>query len=226
VRAAQVPKENQQYSRLAAIEIHCLLGSKEHSRPTSRWKNSPTKLTMDGLEVEQHRGQGEGVFAVLDCAVFRLSSIPNRDRLRVCIGLIPATGGRTVAGGLRRAETRARALISVFSPPGTLSFPQEHHAWRRHIRGVGEGRGMLCSAAELEISEDHDGIMERPADAPIGAPYAQWAGLGDPVLEIHFDAEPAGLHRRARIARDLPPPTWASFKDPASKQIRANSPAP
>ena len=47
------------------------------------------------------------------------------------------------------------------------------------IRGV-ESRGMLCSAAELKLSEDHDGIMELPADAPVGAPYAQWAALGDP----------------------------------------------
>jgi phenylalanyl-tRNA synthetase beta chain len=42
---------------------------------------------------------------------------------------------------------------------------------------------MLCSAAELQISEDHDGIMELPADAPIGKAMREWAGLGDPVIE-------------------------------------------
>jgi len=62
---------------------------------------------------------------------------------------------------------------------------------------------MLCSAAELQISEDHDGIMELPADAPIGKGYAEWAGIGDPVLEINLTPnrqDCTGVHG---IARDL-----------------------
>ncbi len=51
------------------------------------------------------------------------------------------------------------------------------------IRGV-ESNGMLCSAAELQLSEDHDGIIDLPADAPVGQPYVAYAGLSDPVIEI------------------------------------------
>ncbi len=63
----------------------------------------------------------------------------------------------------------ARAgLISVFSAPGTFIPGKNITLGIGTIRGV-ESRGMLCSAAELQISEDHDGIMELPADAPVGA---------------------------------------------------------
>ena len=93
------------------------------------------------------------------------------------------------------------------------------------IRGV-ESRGMLCSAAELQISEDHDGIMELPADAPIGAGYAQWAGLGDPVLEINLTPnrqDCTGVHG---IARDLAAADMGKFKDPAIRADQGRIPLP
>ena len=92
----------------------------------------------------------------------------------------------------------ARAgLVSVFSPPGTFIPGKNITLGIGTIRGV-ESRGMLCSAAELQISEDHDGIMELPADAPIGAGYVQWAAARRSRARDQPDAEPAGLHRRAR----------------------------
>src|SRR3546814_13866894 len=51
------------------------------------------------------------------------------------------------------------------------------------IRGV-ESNGMMCSTRELELGEDHDGIIELPADAPVGEVYAEWAGFNDPVIEV------------------------------------------
>ena len=85
---------------------------------------------------------------------------------------------------------------------------------------------MLCSAAELQISEDHDGIIELPADAPVGAAYAQWAGLGDPVLEINLTPnrqDCTGVHG---IARDLSAADMGKFKDPAIKPIKGEFPCP
>src|ERR1019366_8777661 len=93
------------------------------------------------------------------------------------------------------------------------------------IRGV-ESRGMLCSAAELQISEDHDGIMELPADAPVGAAYAEWSGLGDPVLEINLTPnrqDCTGVHG---IARDLSAADMGRFRDPAIKPIKGEFPCP
>ncbi len=93
-------------------------------------------------------------------------------------------------------------LVSVFSPPGTFIPGKNITLGVGTIRGV-ESRGMLCSAAELQISDDHDGIIELPADAPMGAGYAEWAGLGDPVMEINLTPnrqDCTGVHG---IARDL-----------------------
>ena len=57
---------------------------------------------------------------------------------------------------------------------------------------------MLCSAAELELSDDHDGIIELPDDAPVGVAYATYAGLDDPVIDIIADAQPPRRDRRFR----------------------------
>jgi phenylalanyl-tRNA synthetase beta chain len=120
----------------------------------------------------------------------------------------------------------ARAgLVSVFSAPGSFIPGKNITLGVGTIRGV-ESRGMLCSAAELQISEDHDGIMELPADAPVGAGYAQWAGLGDPVLEINLTPnrqDCAGVHG---IARDLSAADMGKFKDPAIRPIKGEFPCP
>jgi phenylalanyl-tRNA synthetase beta chain len=120
----------------------------------------------------------------------------------------------------------ARAgLVSVFSPPGTFIPGKNITLGVGTIRGV-ESRGMLCSAAELQISEDHDGIMELPADAPIGAAYAGWAGLGDPVLEINLTPnrpDCTGVHG---IARDLSAADMGKFRDPGIKPIKGEFPSP
>src|SRR5258705_8551157 len=120
----------------------------------------------------------------------------------------------------------ARAgLISVFSAPGTFIPGKNITLGVGTIRGV-ESRGMLCSAAELQISEDHDGIMELPADAPIGKGYAEWAGLGDPVLEINLTPnrqDCAGVHG---IARDLSAADMGKFRHPSIKPVKGEFPCP
>ena len=65
------------------------------------------------------------------------------------------------------------------------------------IRGV-ESRGMMCSVRELELGDEHDGIIALPDDAPVGATYAAWAGLDDPVIDVVGHSEPPGLHGRPR----------------------------
>ncbi len=83
---------------------------------------------------------------------------------------------------------------------------------------------MLCSAAELELSDEHDGIIELPEDAPVGALYAQWAGLDDPVIEINLTpnrSDAAGIYG---IARDLAAAGLGVLKTPADRADRAASP--
>jgi hypothetical protein len=79
------------------------------------------------------------------------------------------------------------------------------------IRGV-ESRGMLVSEFELEVSDNHEGIIELPDDAPVGASYAHWAGLDDPVIEINLTPNRADCAGVSGIARDLAAAGMGSLK--------------
>ncbi len=143
--------------------------------------------------------------------------------LRVCM-VDTGDGGAPVQVVCGAPNARA-GLVSVFSPPGTFIPGKNITLGVGTIRGV-ESRGMLCSAAELQISEDHDGIMELPADAPVGKGYAEWAGLGDPVIEINLTPnrqDCTGVHG---IARDLAAADMGKLKDPAIKPIKGEFPCP
>src|ERR1700726_2190332 len=181
------------------------------------------KLTMIGLEVENIEDKAKALAPFTIARVISAEQHPNADRLRVCM-VDPGNGAAPVQVVCGAPNARA-GLISVFSAPGTFIPGKNITLGVGTIRGV-ESRGMLCSAAELEISEDHDGIMELPADAPVGAPYAEWAGLGDPVLEINLTPnrqDCTGVHG---IARDLSAADMGKFKDPGIKQVKGEFPCP
>ena len=79
---------------------------------------------------------------------------------------------------------------------------------------------MLCSAAELELSDDHDGIIELPDDAPVGVAYARYAGLDDPVIDVAVTPNRPDATGVAGIARDLAAAGLGTLKTPAPKPYR------
>ena len=96
----------------------------------------------------------------------------------------------------------ARAgMIGVFAPPGTYIPGTGLDLKGGIIRGV-ECNGMLCSDARLGISDEHDGIIELPDDAPVGQPFAL-LGLDDPVIDIAVTPNRPDCLGVAGIARDL-----------------------
>ena len=181
------------------------------------------KLTMIGLEVENIEDKAKALKAFTIAKVISAEQHPNADRLRVCM-VDTGDGGAPVQVVCGAPNARA-GLVSVFSPPGTYIPGKDITLGVGTIRGV-ESRGMLCSAAELQLSNDHDGIMELPADAPVGAAYAEWAALGDPVIEINLTPnrqDCTGVHG---IARDLAAADMGKFKDPTIKPIKGEFPCP
>jgi len=181
------------------------------------------KLTMIGLEVEGIEDKAKALAPFTIARVISAEKHPNADKLQVC-SVDTGDGGAPVQVVCGAPNARA-GLVSVFSPPGTFIPGKAITLGVGTIRGV-ESRGMLCSAAELQISDDHDGILELPADAPIGKPYAEWAGLGDPVLDINLTPnrqDCAGVHG---IARDLAAADMGRFKDPGIKPIKGEFPCP
>jgi phenylalanyl-tRNA synthetase beta chain len=93
------------------------------------------------------------------------------------------------------------------------------------IRGV-ESRGMLVSEFELQISEDHEGIIDLPQDAPVGANYAHWAGLDDPVIEINLTPNRADCAGVSGIARDLAAAEMGKLRDGSVQPVKGDFPPP
>ena len=196
---------------------------KEHLDTDEPLDKLADKLTMIGLEVESIDDKAKALAPFSIARVISAEQHPNADRLRVCM-VDTGDGGAPVQVVCGAPNARA-GLISVFSPPGTFIPGKNITLGVGTISGV-ESRGMLCSAAELQISEDHDGIMELPADAPVGKGYAEWAGLGDPVIEINLTPnrqDCTGVHG---IARDLSAADMGKFKDPAIKPVKGEFPCP
>lgn len=156
-------------------------------------------LNRIGFEVEGVEDKAAKLKGFSIAYVVSAVQHPNADKLRVCMVDTGQGEPVQVVCGAPNART---GMKSVFSPPGTYIPGKDITLGIGTIRGV-ESRGMLCSAAELELSEDHDGILDLPADAPVGAPYVDWAGLGDPAVEIAVTpnrADGLGIHG---LARDL-----------------------
>src|SRR6266702_2504059 len=196
---------------------------KEHLDTDEATEKLADKLTMIGLEVEHIDDKAKALAPFTIARVISAEQHPNADRLRVCMVDI-GDGGAPVQVVCGAPNARA-GMVSVFSAPGTFIPGKNITLGVGTIRGV-ESRGMLCSEAELQLSENHDGIMELPAEAPVGTPYAQWAGLGDPTFEINLTPnrqDCTGVHG---IARDLSAADMGKFKDPGIGPVKGEFPCP
>ena len=123
------------------------------------------------------------------------------------------------------APNARTGMKSVFSPPGTFIPGKNITLGVGTIRGV-ESRGMLCSGMELQLSDDHEGILDLPDDAPVGVRYADWAKLDDPVIEINLTPNRADCTGVSGIARDLAAADMGKLKTAPPKQIRRQIPLP
>jgi phenylalanyl-tRNA synthetase beta chain len=195
---------------------------KEHLETDRPLGELADRLTMIGLEVERIEDKGKELAPFVIARVIEAKQHPNADRLRVC--MVDTGDGKPiqVVCGAPNART---GMTGVFVPPGAYIPGKDMTLSVGTIRGV-ESRGMLVSEFELKISENHEGIIDLPADAPVGANYAQWAGLDDPVIEINLTPnrpDCTGVHG---IARDLAAADMGKFKDAAIKPIKGEFPCP
>ena len=185
-------------------------------------------LTDLGLEVEGVEDPAAALGAFRIARVIEAVQHPNADRLRVCrVETFPdGPGGRSeevqVVCGAPNART---GLIGVFAPPGTHVPGTGVDLKPGVIRGV-ESNGMLCSERELMLSDDHDGIIELPADAPLGARFIDYRGLNDPVIEIKVTPnrpDALGVHG---IARDLAARGMGKLKPVTVTPVPGSFPTP
>ncbi|MCX5520553.1 phenylalanine--tRNA ligase subunit beta [Kaistia defluvii] len=195
---------------------------KEHLETTASLDEITDALTRVGLEVEGVEDKAKLLAPFTIAYVVSAVQHPNADRLRVCMVDTGSGDPVQVVCGAPNART---GMKSVFSPAGTYIPGKDITLTVGTIRGV-ESHGMLCSAAELELSEDHDGIIELPADAPVGQPYADYAGLGDPVIDIAITPnrpDCLGIHG---VARDLAAAGLGTLKDRSVAPVAGKFPSP
>src|SRR5512136_3299265 len=190
---------------------------KEHLDTDEPLEKLADKLTMIGLEVENIEDKAKALAPFTIARVISAEQHPNADRLRVCM-VDTGDGGAPVQVVCGAPNARA-GLVSVFSAPGTFIPGKNITLGVGTIRGV-ESRGMLCSAAELQISDDHDGIIELPADAPVGKSYVEWAGISDPVIDINLTPNRPDCNGVNGIARDLGAANVGAFKDRPPKPVK------
>ena len=187
---------------------------KDHLDTSASLAEIVDALTRVGLEVELVEDPARKYDGFVIASVIEAKPHPNADRLRVCV--VDAGQGQVqVVCGAPNART---GMKSVFSPVGTYIPGKKLTLTKGVIRGV-ELNGMLCSAAELELSDDHAGIIELPDDAPIGVAYARFVGLDDPVIDVAVTPNRPDAAGVAGIARDLAAAGLGSLKTPAPKSI-------
>jgi len=155
-------------------------------------------LTRIGLELEGVEDRGATLAAFRVAYVLEAIPHPNADRLRAC----RVDTGAGIVSIVCGAPNARAGMKAVFAPPGSFIPGTGTTLKVGEIRGV-ESAGMLLSAREMGLGDDHAGIIELPATAPIGLPYASWSGLDDPVIEIGVTPNRGDCFSVRGIARDL-----------------------
>lgn len=195
---------------------------KEHLDTDASLEEIVERLTMIGLEVEEVTNRADRLKPFKIAKVLEAEQHPNADRLRV---LKVDTGQGEPVQIVCGAPNARAGLVGVLGKPGdhipgldiTLSVGK--------IRDV-ESFGMMCSERELELSDEHDGIIDLPEDAPVGVNFAKWAGLDEPVIEIGLTPNRPDCTGVYGIARDLAAAGLGKLKERSHEQIRGNYPCP
>ncbi len=156
-------------------------------------------LTRVGLEVEGVEDPGEKLAAFRVAKVLTAAPHPQADKLQV---LTVDTGDGDPLQVVCGAPNARAGLVGVFGSAGAVVPANGMVLKVAAIRGV-ESNGMMCSSRELELGDDHDGIIELPADAPVGTPYPDYARLGDPVIDVSITPNRQDCMGVRGIARDL-----------------------
>ena len=171
---------------------------KQHLETSAGVLDIADTLTRIGLEVEGIDDRAKGLAPFVVGYVVKAEQHPNADRLRVCL-VDTGNGEVQVVCGAPNART---GMKGVFAAAGTV-IPRTGAELKSGVIRGQASNGMLCSAYEMGLSDDHEGIIDLPADAPVGQPFAKVMGLDDPVIEVAITPNRADCLGIRGIARDL-----------------------
>jgi phenylalanyl-tRNA synthetase beta chain len=170
---------------------------RQHVRTSATRDELAATLTAIGLEVENMTVLGAGLDGVVVARIVSCTRHPEADRLQVC--QVDAGQGNTlqiVCGAPNARPGLCAPLATIGARIGDITIKSAK------LRGV-ESNGMLCSAKELGLDADASGLLELPADAPVGAPLAEYLGLPDASFELKLTPNRADCFSVRGIAFDV-----------------------
>ncbi len=180
-------------------------------------------MILAGLEVEEVENPAEALKDFSIAKVTKAEQHPDADKLRVCT-VETRDGTKQIVCGAPNART---GMTAVYAPLGAyipgLDFALD--AKPRKLRGV-ESHGMMCSTKELELGEDHDGIMDLDDALELGTPVAEALGLNDPVIDFEVTPNRPDWLGVTGIARDLAAAGLGKVTIPAVEPVKGEFPCP
>jgi phenylalanyl-tRNA synthetase beta chain len=194
---------------------------KEHLDTTASLTDVRDRLTMLGLEVEGITDPAEALKGFVVGYVVEAVQHPNADRLRVC-KVDTGAGMVQVVCGAPNART---GMKGIFAPTGSYIPGTDMTLKASKIRGE-ESNGMLCSSRELQLGDDHSGIIDLPADSKTGTPAAEALGLDDAVIEIKVTPNRGDCLGVQGIARDLAAAGVGTLKPVKTDKIKGSYASP
>jgi phenylalanyl-tRNA synthetase beta chain len=178
-------------------------------------------LVMGGLEVESVENRAKDLAGFVIGRVVDAKPHPNADRLK----LLQVDAGKGVVEVVCGAPNARAGLVGVFAAPG-VTIPRNGMVLKvGEIRGV-KSNGMMCSGYELKLSEDHEGIIELPAELTPGASFVTAMGLDDPVLDVKVTPNRADCLGVRGIARDLAAAGLGRLKPLEAAPVAGKFPCP
>ncbi len=198
---------------------------KDHLDTDATLEEIAERLTSIGLEVEGIDDKA-GLRPFTIARVLDAKRHPDADKLQI----LSVDAGPSVNEGkplqvVCGAPNARAGLVGVLGLPGAYVPGLDVTLGIGKIRGV-ESFGMMCSERELELSEEHNGIIELPETAPVGTAFADYAGLADPVIEINLTPNRPDATGVAGIARDLAASGLGTLKTPAVARIEGEGDCP
>jgi phenylalanyl-tRNA synthetase beta chain len=187
---------------------------REFCNPSLTTQQLAETLTMAGLEVEELEPVAPPFTQIVVGEIKEAVQHPNADRLRVCQVDVGQGSLLNIVCGAPNARVGIRvpcAMVGAELPPGEDGKPFLIKVGK--LRGV-ESQGMLCSAKELKIADDHGGLLELPADAPLGQDIRQYLNLDDTLMTLKLTPNLAHCLSVYGIAREVSALTGAALKAP------------
>ena len=178
------------------------------------------QMTMLGHEVDGVEVEGAGIADVVIAEVIECGKHPDADKLSVCK---VSDGSDELIDIVCGAPNVRVGLKTPLAKPG-VTLPNGMQLRKAKIRGV-VSNGMLCSAVELGLGEESDGIMELPAEAVVGGSLIEFLDLPDAVIDVDLTPNRGDCFSVLGIARDVAALTGADLKEVAVSSVEASSDA-